>query len=190
MSAGWFLLKSLADWDDFRRQRADVWGLDVADVQWGRGPQQYPCLVAAHRLPNAQPAKVLAAYAYPEDAMRLLQAAGPNAQAIPPAPTAPPGMVAVPVGALSASALAVQFAQVKEMLERISRLNASRKEHDRHSAAKLLTIVKILVDTGIIKEDQFEERFNAALAFVDQHGDDKGAEVAARAKLDPGEAGG
>lgn len=179
MSAGWSLLKSLADWDEYRRRIADDYGLPVADVQWGTGPKQYPCLVASYRVTSH---KVIGCYAYLEDAQWLAQAAG-----LAVSPPAPPGMVAIPQSQLppaQAAELTETLAHMREMLAKVSALHQSYKEFYRYASANHLTVADIFVNEfrGYITPQRYEAGFAKFLAFVDQHGEDKAGQCLLEAK--------
>jgi len=79
----WTLIATPADWDAYRRRKADEAGVRWEAVVWGSGPVEYPALVATLiPRPIETGSRFLSAYVYPADARTLLAAAQ--------APVAPP----------------------------------------------------------------------------------------------------
>lgn len=70
--AGWNLLRSVEEWDQYRQFLAGEHTTGAPLVSWGNGPKHYPCLVAS----LVQADKVTSCYVYDAEAMQLLKAAG------------------------------------------------------------------------------------------------------------------
>lgn len=67
------LLRNSQEWLMYTHSRADDIGLSPDSVEWGRGPTQYPCLVASTWKSDRV---FLPCYIYPDAALHLVQAAG------------------------------------------------------------------------------------------------------------------
>lgn len=130
MSVGMTLLKDAQDWRAYREAFLDNHKLPEDGVVWGHGPKAFPCLVASCLLPalNTNVAQILSCYVFPEDARRLLEAAG----------------------------------QVQQLV------GPRQDEFNRQVSAHLLALTNVMVETGIIKEEQFLKRLHGFHAFVDQ----------------------
>jgi len=154
MATNWTLLNNADDWDNYRKTLASGVGVDPHAVGWGNGPQHYPCLAASYPLKDAKTGvvKMIGCYSYVADALRLLQAAN------------------VPVGKTD-EPVADEQALTRDEVKRL-------KDHYRSTSANILALVKLMVDTKIVRQEQYEERFVAALAEVDQQ------EAAAKAALE------
>lgn len=138
---GLVLLHAAADWVAYRASVAAQSEIDAEAVQWGNGPAAYPCLVTSYR---ASRLKIVCCYFYVNDALELLRAA-------------PPG--AVPVASVAGSISPGETPQ---------ETHSTHDEYAKSMAAHVMTIVRLLVDTGIVKPDSYEARYLAALADVDQ----------------------
>ena len=125
----WTLLKSAADWAQYRADVGVQSGLGHG-LSWGRGPAEYPCLVASIHEPGS--CRMHVAYVYRGDAGALLDQPAP--------PVAAPA----------------------------SRAAVERRAYDRSLAAGLLTLTELAIDTGLCRQEQFEQRWTANLAKVDQ----------------------
>jgi hypothetical protein len=142
------LLTSPADWDAFRARVAARLGLVEDRLACGQGPQAYPCLVASYDVVGGATPRVVMCYVYQGDADRLLCAC-PVAQERAPADRVP---IAQPV--VSAKAPADP--------------QPGQDEFNRTTAANLLTLAWVAVETGFIKEKVYEQKFQEFLAMIDQ----------------------
>ncbi len=149
---GWQLLKQAQDWDAYRAQFTIANKLERNLVVWGAGPTSYPCMVDGFA---PSPTKVVTAYIYPQDAAILLnayqmmQGQGQAQQAM--------GVLGGPQQARQA---------MPDGSERTTEFQW--RAFSASTAAHILTVVEYLVETGIAKRDDYESRYNAQLAQVDQ----------------------
>lgn len=156
MATNWTLLNNADDWDHYRKALAAGVGVEVNAVGWGNGPQHYPCLAASYPLRDANTGvmKMIGCYSYVSDAIRLLEAAN------------------VSVGKPSKEDVEPEDPPLTR--DEVKRL----KDHYRSTSANILALVKLMVDTKIVRQEQYEERYVAALAEVDQQ------EAAAKAAIE------
>lgn len=136
------LLKSKADWEKHCEEIVVQLAVCGDTIDWGQGPKQYPCLITQYRV-NAL--KVLSAYVYPDDAVRLLKA--------------------VPEKLVAASKSTARKTKAKTV---VSDVTPDIETNSREQSAHLLTCVEFLIRTGICTEAQYEERYRRMLAHVDQ----------------------
>jgi hypothetical protein len=139
VASSFALLQSAVDWDNYRRDHAQRLGAVGQLAQWGKGPQEYPCLIASVMLPNNH---IMCCYVFERDARELLQACGPGTPAAI-AAVNPDADDRVPKGL------------------RQSDYNASFTAH-------LLTMMDFLIETGICRKDQYEDKYHAMLSDVDR----------------------
>lgn len=79
----WALIKDRDDWNKHCTEVTASHNMTAAQVAWGNGPMEYPCLAATLVSPPVPGglAKLTTAYVYKADALALLHAAGVAVQA-------------------------------------------------------------------------------------------------------------
>ena len=148
------LIQNETDWDTYRFAAAQAYNTTSSQVEWGSGPKQFPCLAASYPV---SPSKIVTCYVYMDDAKRLLFSEASLA--------GPP----VDRGESDASEEdAVAMRATHLMSEMLKEKKIDRDDFERHVSAMLLSITKILVDTAIIKEDQFEKMLVTYQRLVDE----------------------
>ena len=137
---GWVLIQSDDDWEMYQQGVATQLGKPVSKLNWGPPPAVTPCLVASV---SPDGLSILSSYVFPADARRLLTAFNEGVHTQPDAdrPATPDDDV----------------------------VSGVQAEHNKAMAAHVLTLVQLMVDTGIVKsKEDYEKRFSAMLAHVDQ----------------------
>jgi len=141
----WQLLEGENDWKAYQNNICEIRNLDPGDMEWGKGPRDYPCLVCCRPVEGRE---VVTCYVYRSDAQQLLGSTpGTASGAMPAAPPIDDAEKARDVGAGGDSQLAKFF-------------ESSTTSGHAHAAA----IVRLLIDTGIVSLDQYVRRFEAASA--------------------------
>lgn len=69
----WVLLKTINDWEKYKKDIIIKFGLGDLPVSWGNGPREYPCLVVTYMPANNITAKLVSAYVFMSDAELLLR---------------------------------------------------------------------------------------------------------------------
>lgn len=157
---GLSMLQNETDWDDYRRSASLEYSVSSAQVEWGSGPKQFPCLIASYPV---SPTKMVSCYIYLDDARRLLFCDASLAG--PPADTDEDDAIELPPDQIG-DEVAVRAASLLSQLLVEKKVN--RDDYERHVSAMLLTVVNLLVDTGIVKEDIFEQRLSNYQRLVDE----------------------
>lgn len=140
----WTLLRSSLDWEKHCQEVAKSTGATGTLVNWGRGPQSYPCLVASYA---ASPLKIVSAYVYQADAVSLLQAADQHEQH-------------ARVASSELPAAASNDDQVPP--------GSRQADYNKSVSAHLLAIIHFLTETRICKREQYDAKYTEALACVDE----------------------
>lgn len=144
---GFELLHTEQDWTAFKQRIALSRSWDASAVTWGRGPQEYPCLIAVKVTSQTD---VTTAYVYLAHAIHLAQAAG----LVVSSPGNVPGKP-------------VRIGPQSEICDEAT-LDKAQDEFNVSVSAHVLSLVRLLVDTGIVTEGKYEEIQSAMLAKVDQ----------------------
>lgn len=142
MAKQFILLNGGDDWDTYRCTFHAVNHIEPGTINWGQGPQAYPCLVASALNSDNN---VLSCYVYAADAMRLLCATG--------------NMTSVPIAPIASSLSPVAATPITVV---------ERRACDCSIAANLLAIVSELIDVGVTNKERYENKYNSFLALVDQ----------------------
>ena len=148
------LIQNETDWDKYRFSTAQIYNTTSSQVEWGSGPKQFPCLAASY---PASPAKIVTCYVYMDDAKRLLFSEASLAG--PPVDRGESDVSEEDAVAMRATHLMSEMLKEKQL---------DRDDFERHVSSMLLSIVKILVDTSIIKEGQFEKMLVNYQRLVDE----------------------
>ena len=148
------LIENETDWDNYRFSAAQTYNTTSSQVEWGSGPRQFPCLAASY---PASPSKIVTCYVYMDDAKRLLFSE--SSLAGPPVPRGKSDESDEDALATRATHLASEMLKEKTI---------DRDDFERHVSAMLLSVTKILVDTSIIKEEQFEKMLVTYQRLVDE----------------------
>lgn len=138
----WKLLKSPADWDAYKTEMTLQRGLQQNLMNWGSGPQKYPCLIDGLLTSTT---RVTTCYVYPEDIGPLVGAAGY---------TLVSQDIVVGKQAAQPQATAVPDHTWKDFANSVS--------------AHLLAQSHFLCETAICSREQYEAVYNQMLARVDQ----------------------
>ena len=148
--AGLTLLKSKADWANHQFHWAGENQVPLGNIDWGRGPDKYPCLVATVAV---QVGKCVTCYLYEEQATALLQAVRETAA---PATTRPDD---------------VDNPKIMAVLRRLVRCEVrdALGLALREITANLRAIVEELVEVKITNPDRYEKLLAKHLADVDQY---------------------
>ena len=150
----WNLLRDENDWTIYQQNIASKINLPVAQIAWGTPPQTFPCLTTSV---SVAPGRVLSAHVYYGAAKQLTR----MVEALKGSPS---------VDEMKAQEASPQYDPNAEGQDAPaeSAETTVQAEHNRSVNAHVLTIIKLLVDTGIVKEDKYEQRYQAMLADVDQ----------------------
>jgi len=137
----WTILKNITDWTQYQGTAARQLHLVGVQIEWGKGPKEFPCLVTTY-CPDPAPGKqptLISAYVYQSDAEALLKAAGVT--------TAPPSTerAALPPGVV----------------------DAKQAQFNRWVSAHLLALVQQLVDRKeVFSRKDYEESLDEGLDAV------------------------
>lgn len=149
----WTLLRSPADWETYRQTVAQDNNAVGTPIVWGHGPRDYPCLVITYvppRQPNELP-KMISAYTYYTDIEPLLAALSEA------------GRLTMPAG-VAAPAPELQAADMQQR-------RPTQDSFNRWVAALLLTHAHYLVNTGICRQEQYEDKLTEFLGLVKTQAD-------------------
>lgn len=152
--AGLKLIQTNGDWAAYTRE-FEVENKIVGQVNWGAGPQLFPCLVAS--LPNGI-GRVASCYVYPDQAEALVHASrmqhGPVQPAVSPVQDV-------------AGAKVLTVADVNALIRQ--QTNRAVQHIFREMAANVRAIVEELVEVKITNPDRYESLVAKHLADVDQY---------------------
>ena len=148
------LVQNETDWDNYRFAAAEAHNTTSSQVEWGAGPKQFPCLAASYA---ASKSKIVTCYVYLDDAKRLLFSD---------ASLAGPPVLRDESDTPAEDEIAMRAAHL--MSEMLKEKQIDRDDFERHVSSMLLTVVRILVDSSIIKEDQFEKLLVTYQRLVDE----------------------
>lgn len=149
----WDMLADRSDWNRHCTGFLTANNMSPHQVVWGAGPVEYPCLVATMLVPAAAGGTA---------GMRSAYVYKADAVAL-----------------LKMAGLSVPEPGAAAQVAG----NATQNQFNRWVSAQMLTVIKFMVDTGICKPGQFEERMIESLEMVDAWKKDKTEEL--RAKLGP-----
>ncbi len=154
------LLESRSDWDAYRRQLCQHVGIDHDATRWGNGPAGFPCLVLSYVVPNSAPHRIVSCYVYPDDARRLLSAAGGAAIG--------PDMVAVPRALAEAMQHRVQSGSAVPVASPAPDRSAELQATLQSVSAHLLALVSEMISVGATSEERYEKAYSRYLALSDR----------------------
>lgn len=153
----WQVLQSAKDWDDFRMRIAEERNVQRNLVHWGAGPQKFPCMVDGY-MPTMN--KVVCCYVYPEDIAGLIHSME---------------NLGLPVPTQKQVAVQRAYTKAAQPLTEADPQQAATevpghtwKDFANSITAHLLTQTHFLVETGICKAEEYEQRYQSSLASVDQ----------------------
>lgn len=143
------LILNLAEWDAYCRDIAVKLNRVGCQINFGKGPLDFPCLVCSYQ-PANEPNRFISCYVYVGDAERLMTAAGRTMSGETVTPKAVVGSkaIVVPAGAAQAAV-------------------PSQDEYNRFMSASLLAVVDLLKGVGICSNEKYEETLATALKRVD-----------------------
>jgi hypothetical protein len=143
-------------WEQFKINFADANELDVATVSWGKGPQAFPCHIAASVAPQER--RVICCYYYPDDARALLAhcvLGGDGGDAEREDQVSPP----------EPDSLAAEVATLHKKL-------AALRDEFRHYAISCNAHLRVHLQrgfhTGFYNRDEYEKSYLASMAYIDQ----------------------
>lgn len=145
--AGLSLIRTPAGWQEYIRSYQQRYGLAAGQVQWGQGPEHFPCLVASIL---AGPGKIVSCYVYPEQAQALLAVSREMGR----------GPAATDQGP-------IQEAAVRTLVKH--EVHAQLGQSIREIAANLRAIVEELVAVGVTTPERYETLLAKHAADVDQY---------------------
>ena len=140
----WRLLKNVNDWQVNCGQVLMQSGMTTAQVEWGGGPTDYPCLAATVIIGN----KALSAFVYRNNALELLASC----------------KQAEEVRQFGSRAKVASHPELTPDAMPVD----GQANFNRWVSAHFLTIAYFLRETGICKEEQFEYKLLESLVLVDE----------------------
>lgn len=148
--AGLNLINTKQEWLEYTQRFSQENSLALSQVQWGHGPEQYPCLVAS--VPQGV-GKIVSCYIYPEQAEVLLTAARK--------------LEGIKEGPKVEEAECMSRASLAKMVRQMVLGEVGKSM--REVTANLRAIVEELVAVKITTPERYEKLLVKHLADVDQY---------------------
>jgi hypothetical protein len=159
MSQQLVVLRGPNDWEQYKQKAQAAFQMQSAQINWGSGPERYPCLVACAPRDAYQ---LMSCYVYLDDALRLLKASGgvldiAKVSGLPhdffarptPQPVDQQPNQLMTLGPMQTSMLPAQ-------------------DFYRSVNAHLLAIVQELIEVKVTTHERYEGLYNKFLGLIDQ----------------------
>ena len=143
----WTLLRTIEEWKKYCHDMSQQIGISASVIDFGRGPQTYPCLVCSTALNSM---KYVSAFVYPENALLLLKNCS---------------LRELPPGLERSEPIAAHAAKEPKTIEVIP---SGQNEFNLHLAADVLTLTWAIVELGAIKKETFTQKHIEFMAMLDQ----------------------